>query len=76
MAMNLALKSLGINESKLKVGTDEFKFDGNTIIDKKGNKILIYKGKVVLGKTNVDWNLIQLLYSIGKNKGIIKWNNY
>ncbi len=72
MAMNLALKGLGINEAKLKVGNNEFSFEGNKIIDSKGNKTMVFKREVVLGKDTMDWDLVSILYTIGKKKGIIK----
>jgi len=79
-AMNLALRGLGVSENlseaKLKVGDNEFSFEGNKIIDSKGNKTMVFKKNVVLSKDTMGWDLVSILYTIGKKKGIIKWNNY
>lgn len=76
MAMNLALKGFGINEelneAKLKIGDNIFSFDGNKITDSKGNKTIVYKRNVVLSSDIMGWDLVSILYTIGKKKGIIK----
>lgn len=70
--LNLTLRGLGINEGKLKIGKNQFDFDGNKITDSDGNEMFVYKDKVIIGNKKLNWDLIGILYLIGRKKGILK----